>query len=69
MQRIVICAAAGRDFHNCNTVCRDDAIVGVMAFTATQILSVDARRYPAGLTGALCVGVRSCVFPSKRQPL
>ncbi len=53
MQRIVICGAAGRDFHNFNTVYRDDASVRVVAFTATQIPGIDARRYPASLAGAL----------------
>lgn len=52
MQRIVICGAAGRDFHNFNTVYRDDATVRVVAFTATQIPGIDARRYPASLAGA-----------------
>jgi predicted GTPase len=51
MQRIVICGAAGRDFHNYNTVYRDDANVQVVAFTATQIPGIDARRYPASLAG------------------
>lgn len=53
MQRIVICGAAGRDFHNFNTVYRDDAAVRVVAFTATQIPGIAARRYPASLAGAL----------------
>jgi predicted GTPase len=53
MQRIVICGAAGRDFHNFNTVYRDDANVRVVAFTATQIPGIDARRYPASLAGPL----------------
>ena len=53
MQRIVICGAAGRDFHNFNTVYRDDDDVRVVAFTATQIPGIDARRYPASLAGPL----------------
>lgn len=53
MERIVICGAAGRDFHNFNTVYRDDAAVRVVAFTATQIPGIDARRYPASLAGTL----------------
>ncbi|MFN7713075.1 MAG: GTP-binding protein [Curvibacter sp.] len=53
MQRIVICGAAGRDFHNFNTVYRGDAGVRVVAFTATQIPGIDARRYPASLAGTL----------------
>jgi predicted GTPase len=51
VKRIVICGAAGRDFHNFNTVYRDDARVRVVAFTAAQIPGIDARRYPASLAG------------------
>lgn len=51
MQRIVICGAAGRDFHDFNTVYRGDAGVRVVAFTTTQIPGIDARRYPASLAG------------------
>jgi predicted GTPase len=43
--------AAGRDFHNFNTVYRDDASAEVVAFTATQIPFIDDRRYPASLAG------------------
>jgi predicted GTPase len=53
VKRIVICGAAGRDFHNFNTVYRDDGQVRVVAFTATQIPGIDARRYPASLAGEL----------------
>lgn len=52
MKRIVICGAAGRDFHNFNVVHRDDPAIRVVAFTATQIPGIDARRYPAELAGA-----------------
>ncbi|UCH18486.1 MAG: hypothetical protein JSW36_05535 [Burkholderiales bacterium] len=52
VKRIVICGAAGRDFHNFNTVYRDDANTIVVAFTATQIPGIDARRFPPGLAGA-----------------
>ncbi len=51
MKRIVICGAAGRDFHNFNVVYRGDAAVRVVAFTATQIPGIDARHYPASLAG------------------
>ncbi|MFN7196972.1 MAG: GTPase [Hylemonella sp.] len=51
MPRIVICGAAGRDFHNFNTVYRDDAAVQVVAFTAAQIPGIEGRRYPASLAG------------------
>jgi predicted GTPase len=43
--------AAGRDFHDFNVVYRGDPRVEVVAFTATQIPGIDARRYPAELAG------------------
>jgi predicted GTPase len=43
--------AAGRDFHNFNTVFRDDPGCDVLAFTATQIPHIDERRYPPELAG------------------
>ncbi len=43
--------AGGRDFHNFNTVFRDDEGVEVVAFTATQIPGIDQRTYPAVLAG------------------
>jgi len=52
VKRIVICGAAGRDFHDFQVVYRDDPAVQVVAFTATQIPGIDARRYPASLAGA-----------------
>jgi predicted GTPase len=51
MRRIVICGAAGRDFHDFNVVFRADPGCEVVAFTATQIPGIDARRYPAELAG------------------
>jgi predicted GTPase len=50
---VVICGAGGRDFHNFNVVFRDDPLVRVVAFTATQIPGIDQRRYPATLAGPL----------------
>jgi len=50
--KIVICGAAGRDFHNFNVVFRDDPSVEVVAFTATQIPGIEARRMPAKVAGA-----------------
>ena len=44
--------AAGRDFHNFNMVFRDDPTSQVVAFTATQIPDIAARRYPSTLAGA-----------------
>ncbi len=52
-KRIVIIGAAGRDFHNFNTVYRNDPSYTVVAFTAAQIPDIAGRRYPADLAGAL----------------
>lgn len=51
--RTVIAGAAGRDFHDFNTVYRQDDNARVVAFTATQIPNIDGRRYPAALSGPL----------------
>ena len=51
--RIIIMGAAGRDFHNFNTVFREDPASRVVAFTATQIPNIEGRRYPAALAGSL----------------
>ena len=51
MRRVLIMGAAGRDFHNFNTVYRADAGVEVVAFTATQIPYINDRKYPAVLAG------------------
>jgi predicted GTPase len=45
--------AAGRDFHNFNTVYRDNDAYEVVAFTATQIPNIEGRQYPAELAGRL----------------
>jgi predicted GTPase len=50
--RVIIMGAAGRDFHNFNTVFRDDPACEVVAFTATQIPNIDDRRYPPELAGS-----------------
>jgi predicted GTPase len=52
-RRVVILGAAGRDFHNFNTVYRDNPEFRVVAFTATQIPDIAGRRYPAELAGGL----------------
>jgi predicted GTPase len=52
-RRVIIMGAAGRDFHNFNTVYRDDPRCEVLAFTAAQIPDIAGRRYPAALAGAL----------------
>ena len=49
--RLLIMGAAGRDFHNFNTVFRDDDAYEVVAFTATQIPNIEGRVYPAELAG------------------
>jgi predicted GTPase len=55
MQRVktIIMGAAGRDFHNFNTVYRDNQQYEVVAFTATQIPNIEGRKYPASLAGRL----------------
>ena len=52
-KRILIMGAAGRDFHNFNTVFRDNDSYEVVAFTATQIPNILNRKYPAALAGKL----------------
>lgn len=51
--KVIIMGAAGRDFHNFNTVFRDNEVYDVVAFTATQIPNIDGRKYPAELAGKL----------------
>jgi predicted GTPase len=51
--KTIIMGAAGRDFHNFNTVYRDNEQYDVVAFTAAQIPNIDGRRYPASLAGRL----------------
>jgi len=50
-KNIIIIGAAGRDFHNFNTVFRDNEEYHVVAFTAAQIPDIDDRRYPPELAG------------------
>jgi predicted GTPase len=52
LTRVVILGAAGRDFHNFNTVYRDDPSSVVVAFTATQIPGIADRMYPVSLAGS-----------------
>ena len=52
-KKIIIIGAAGRDFHNFNTVFRDNDACEVVAFTAAQIPDIDGRKYPAELAGTL----------------
>jgi len=52
-KNVIIIGAAGRDFHNFNTVFRDNDACRVVAFTAAQIPDIAGRRYPAALAGRL----------------
>ena len=52
-ERIIIMGAAGRDFHNFNTLYRGNPSVEVVAFTATQIPNIEGRSYPPALAGEL----------------
>jgi predicted GTPase len=59
--------AAGRDFHNFNTVFRGNRRYDVVAFTATQIPNISGRKYPAALAGALYPrGIP--IFPEEQLP-
>ncbi len=49
----IIAGAAGRDFHDFNTVFRNDESHRVVAFTATQIPNIEGRLYPPALSGPL----------------
>jgi predicted GTPase len=53
MRTVVIMGAGGRDFHDFNTVFRNDPHTRVAAFTAAQIPGIDDRFYPASLAGSL----------------
>jgi predicted GTPase len=50
---MLILGAAGRDFHNFNTVYRQNPAVEVVGFTAQQIPGIDERTYPPELAGDL----------------
>lgn len=66
-RRILIMGAAGRDFHNFNTVFRDEKKYEVVAFTATQIPNIAGRKYPAKLAGKLYPqGIK--IFPESELP-
>ena len=52
-RRVLIMGAAGRDFHNFNTVYRGNEAYRVVGFTATQIPNIEGRLYPPDLTGEL----------------
>ena len=44
VEKVIIMGAAGRDFHNFNVYFRDNARYQVIAFTASQIPSIENRR-------------------------
>jgi predicted GTPase len=50
---VLILGAAGRDFHDFNTVFRDDPGHEVVGFTAQQIPHIEERVYPPELAGDL----------------
>lgn len=50
---MIICGAAGRDFHVFNTCFRGEGSFEVVAFTATQIPNISERKYPSELAGEL----------------
>jgi predicted GTPase len=52
-KRVLIMGAAGRDFHNFNTIYRDNETYQVVGFTATQIPNILNRKYPASMAGNL----------------
>jgi predicted GTPase len=52
-RKVLIMGAAGRDFHNFNTLFRDREEVEVVAFTAAQIPDIEGRVYPPALAGRL----------------
>lgn len=52
-RKVIIMGAAGRDFHNFNTLYRNNPDYEIVAFTATQIPNIDDRRYPKELAGYL----------------
>jgi predicted GTPase len=65
--KVIIMGAAGRDFHNFNTVFRTDDRYEVIAFTATQIPNIEERKYPAELAGTLYPnGIP--IFPESELP-
>jgi len=52
-RKLLIMGAAGRDFHNFNTLYRDNKDYEVVCFTATQIPDIEGRKYPKSLAGKL----------------
>jgi predicted GTPase len=50
---VIILGAGGREFHNFNTVFRNDDSTRIVAFTAAQIPGIESRSYPPSLAGPL----------------
>ncbi len=67
MRKVIIMGAGGRDFHDFNTVFRNDRDVDVVAFTATQIPGIDDAHTRPRLRGQ---GIRpaSRSGPSPNSP-
>jgi len=53
VEKVIIMGAAGRDFHNFNVYFKDNERYRVIAFTASQIPSIENRFYPPELAGGL----------------
>ncbi|MFC1838086.1 cyclic 2,3-diphosphoglycerate synthase [Thermodesulfobacteriota bacterium] len=53
VEKVIIMGAAGRDFHNFNVYFKDNSRYEVVAFTATQIPTIEERSYPSELAGKL----------------
>jgi len=53
VEKVIIMGAAGRDFHNFNVYFKDKSRYKVVAFTATQIPTIEGRLYPPELAGSL----------------
>ena len=53
VEKVIIMGAAGRDFHNFNVYFKDKSRYKVVAFTATQIPTIEGRLYPPELAGTL----------------
>lgn len=66
-KNVIIIGAAGRDFHNFNTVFRGNSEIHVAAFTAAQIPDIENRVYPPELAGDLYPeGIP--ILPEERLP-
>jgi predicted GTPase len=62
VKQVLIMGAAGRDFHNFNVYFRDRPGYRVVAFTATQIPTIESRCYPPELAGT-CYPKGIAIYP------